>query len=1037
MKLTEIQIDRCGVWRNLTLPVRPNGVNVFFGPNEAGKTTLRQFIRGVLFGFTSHATDLAGSGSDRTHAAGSLHIEDAAGNHRIHRAAVGDLAGDARLITGDVAAPVHGAALFGETHEQLFDRIFALNLRELSEINSLSGDDVSRHVFGLSFGPRGARLVNAARQIDERRTELIDPLHHQGELVALFDQHDRLKQRLAELDPLRDRHAEWCLRRDQLEREISGLRLRHAGTSAQLRGHAFMERAWGPWNRARECRQELESLREISHFPERGVERLDRIESELATAAEQRDRLLAEVRRIKHDLLNPAGDAGWRTHSGALRGFVEQRGWLVALEQRREAALREADARELELQVACDRLGVDWTAARVDAADASPATERRLSGVAESFRSAVARRQTAERKCRRMKRACRELKDALAESLHDLGEMTIDAALAQARSRITELNKLASVKLRELELSQKLAGIEHERNRTAPQLTLPAWVHVVLGVFAFMGVILAGWGLVAGVVTSGIAGAIYAMLGITCGGLAWGLKIQYEGEARKRLGDVDAIAAALTHEITALQTMILRANGGKTIGETSDLIVEAQQHIADLVELGSRQQRLRAFRRRLAGLKKRLHTSNLEVGTARQSWNDLLQKIGIPNTLSIDEALAAWQLLVVAAERLEEWKHSGRELSLVDGIRKEYRQRILELARRLPEMPGENRDPLDVLSDWEARLALLDRGLTTRHELKTRLKHKRREVAEARQRVADIKVKRNAMLVQAGAANRDEFEERARSFARRTFLRDQLQDAERDLDAICATHTDLALVEEDLERFDAVHNSECITTLRMELADLDGDLERAFEHLAGVKREIEALENDTRATHVRFELRQIEARLRTLAREWVVCEAASRTIDDLRRDFERTHQPLALAEAGRMFSRLTGGKYSRVWSPLGERRLVVSDDQGHSFPVQSLSRATREQLLLAVRLAVVRELARQGTTLPMILDDVFVNFDEQRARAAVDLLVELGEQGQQVLFFTCHNHLAQLFAERGIESTRLPSHPASAAMGHDETRMAG
>lgn len=1036
MKLTEIQIDRCGLWRNVTLPVRPHGVSLFFGPNEAGKTTLRQFIRGVLFGFSARSDELPALAADRMHAAGSLQVEDAAGSHRIHRAAVGDLAGDARLITGDAAFPAAGNGPLTETHQQLFDRIFALNLSELTEINALSGDDMSRHVFGLSLGPQGERIIAASRRINDRRADLIDPLHQRGELIELLEQHDGLKHRLVELDALRDRHSEWCLRRDQLEREIADLRHRHEGTSAQLRGHVFMERAWGPWKRIRECRRELEALHEVVNFPERGIDRLDRIDSELASAAEERDRLLAEIRRIRHELLNPAGDPGWRAHASALRGFVEQRGWLVALEQRREAAQQEANSRERELHAACERLGADWNAARVEAVDVSPAAERRLSGMAESFRSALARRDAIERRCRRLKMASRELKESLAESQHDLEGKTIEEALGQARERVVELNKLASLKLRELELSQRLAGLEHERHRTAPQLTLPAWVHVVLGVFAFMGVILAGWGLVAGVVTSGIAGAIYAMLGITCGGLAWGLKIQYEGDARKRLTDLDAAAAVLSREINALHAAIRHANGGETIVETSDRIVEAQQHIAGLVELNSLQERQHSLRRRRAALKKRLQTALLEAGTARQSWNDLLLKIGIPATQSIDEALAAWQRLVGAAERLAEWQQAGRELSLVDGIRDSYRQRISELCRRLPGGIGENRDPLDVLSDWEQRLGLVDRGRGDRHELKTRLKHRRREAAEARQRVAEIKLQRNALLVQGGAANRDEFEERARASARRTFLNDQKDDAGRDLDAICATHNDLALVEEDLERFDAGQNGECISMLRLELADLDRDMERAFEHLGGVKREIEALESDSQATHVRFELRRLEDRLRTRAREWIVCEAAARSIDDIRREFERTHQPLALAEAARIFSRLTNGKYSRLWSPLGERRLVVGDDQGHAFPVQSLSRATREQLLLAVRLAVVRELARQGTTLPVILDDVIVNFDEERAHAAVDLLVELGEQGHQVLFLTCHKHLAQLFADRGIEPIRLPAPPAPFP-GHDEARLAG
>jgi uncharacterized protein YhaN len=288
--------------------------------------------------------------------------------------------------------------------------------------------------------------------------------------------------------------------------------------------------------------------------------------------------------------------------------------------------------------------------------------------------------------------------------------------------------------------------------------------------------------------------------------------------------------------------------------------------------------------------------------------------------------------------------------------------------------------------------------------------------------------------VQGGAAGRDEFEDRARSFARRTFLEDQLHDAQSDLDAACSDHAELALVEEDLERFDPRQNSECIETLRLELADLERDLERAFEHLGGVKREIESLENDTQATKVRFELRHVEDDLRTLAREWAVCESAAVTIDDIRRDFERTHQPQALIEAARLFDRMTRGKYRNVWTPLGEKRLIVEDDQGRSFPVQSLSRGTREQLLLAVRLAVVCKLAAEGISLPVILDDVIVNFDEDRAAATAELLLELAGQGLQILFFTCHKHLAQLFASRGVEPLWLPMPAAAAA---EEKRLAG
>jgi uncharacterized protein YhaN len=65
-------------------------------------------------------------------------------------------------------------------------------------------------------------------------------------------------------------------------------------------------------------------------------------------------------------------------------------------------------------------------------------------------------------------------------------------------------------------------------------------------------------------------------------------------------------------------------------------------------------------------------------------------------------------------------------------------------------------------------------------------------------------------------------------------------------------------------------------------------------------------------------------------------------------------------------------------------------------------------------------LAEQGIELPMVFDDVLVNFDQQRTEAAVETLLEFAEQNQQVLFFTCHLHLAHLFEARGHKPIWLP-----------------
>src|SRR5262249_3528500 len=160
-----------------------------------------------------------------------------------------------------------------------------------------------------------------------------------------------------------------------------------------------------------------------------------------------------------------------------------------------------------------------------------------------------------------------------------------------------------------------------------------------------------------------------------------------------RLAGIAAAAADTRHEIRTVQKSISELTAGTALGETADALVEAQNRVATLVQLGALEGRLGALRRRRAGLRKKLHTAHLEVGTAHQNWMDLLSKLCLPQTLSIDEALSAWQHLSESSDRLKAWQEADRELQLVDGVWESYRQRIVDLARRLEPVDHDASEP--------------------------------------------------------------------------------------------------------------------------------------------------------------------------------------------------------------------------------------------------------------------------------------------------------------------------------------------------------
>ncbi len=181
------------------------------------------------------------------------------------------------------------------------------------------------------------------------------------------------------------------------------------------------------------------------------------------------------------------------------------------------------------------------------------------------------------------------------------------------------------------------------------------------------------------------------------------------------------------------------------------------------------------------------------------------------------------------------------------------------------------------------------------------------------------------------------------------------------------------------------------------------------------------LSDDRRLRRKCFELAHIDERLAAAVRRYQVLTITHHWLDLIREYYERYRQPETLREASKYLVELTAGRYRRVWTRWGENTLLVDDADQRTLPVEVLSRGTREQLFLSLRLALVAVFARRGIELPLVLDDVLVNFDAERAAAAVQVLQDFASQGHQLLVFTCHEHIARLFKNRGVDVRRLPS----------------
>ena len=151
-------------------------------------------------------------------------------------------------------------------------------------------------------------------------------------------------------------------------------------------------------------------------------------------------------------------------------------------------------------------------------------------------------------------------------------------------------------------------------------------------------------------------------------------------------------------------------------------------------------------------------------------------------------------------------------------------------------------------------------------------------------------------------------------------------------------------------------------------------------------------------------LEQVEKELERRRREYQAISIAMETLQQANAQLQQRFSPQLNRAAGALLKRLTGGKYHAL--SLDKELEASASGERDVLPHSALylSKGTVDQIYLAVRLAVC------GLCLPdapLVLDEALAAFDDVRAKRALELLQELAEQ-RQILLFSCHNRESQL-----------------------------
>jgi uncharacterized protein YhaN len=171
-----------------------------------------------------------------------------------------------------------------------------------------------------------------------------------------------------------------------------------------------------------------------------------------------------------------------------------------------------------------------------------------------------------------------------------------------------------------------------------------------------------------------------------------------------------------------------------------------------------------------------------------------------------------------------------------------------------------------------------------------------------------------------------------------------------------------------------------------------------------------AIENAADVVACQAEVNALEQEIRELITKWRDLALAKCAVEQTLDRFTRNRQPEVLKYASSVLSIITDGHYERIISDEDGKSLSVLGTKDEKKRPEELSRGTAEQLYIALRLGLASEMASQSAHLPIVMDDVFVNFDPERARRMASAIAEFSKE-HQVLIFTCHPQTAKLLQD--------------------------
>lgn len=904
MRITSIDIIGYGKWSDAHFNNIAN-FQVFYGENEAGKSTIMAFIHSILFGFPTKQQSIPRmEPKNGGPYGGRLTLEDTPLGKVIIERLKGKATGDVRIYYGDgqTAGEEKLPEIIGEIDRNTYEAIFSFDIHGLQNIHQWKKKEFERYL--LATGTTGSdALLKAAEALQKKLDSLYKPsgrnplINQQLKKVKEAQQaFQNAKKQNAQYEELINEKEQAIVRQTELQKEKTTMRV-------ELDALATLADLWPLYQEWKALSNKASETTEAT-FPPDGVIRLEHLhlrEKEWQNQLiqlEERQKNLISNNNYEHSTFFAENEAEVTYLIETYAAFGEREIQLKNIKQ--EIKFQQVDTKQ-PLRI--------W----------SSELEETMIHLKETEQSHKEQQHDIQLKLK----FTNDSEEKLQKKIDQIeAEMWDNKTFQQAKEKMQDSPKTSKTK-----------------------------TMVSLGIFAVAFVLMI------------VFQAIWSVALVFVSALIVGYAFITTGKSSPT--NNEQILAFL---------------------EQKKIRQEWQQLLNEMDMVASQIAELRAAENKLS---ENIYQHTMEL---RHFFSDLGINI---------EPSSNWHYELSIYKKNSEKRQLAMELiSKLEPLAEKqeaYRARLENL-----KLPIDYTDTEEKITFLRQGLLYYRNHLTENAKLAEKLEQVTMQLDLVKQDLLLVKKEKADLLERANVSNEEDFRMAAMRVKEEQKWRERLVLIEAQLEP------------EKREALNRYENQATIKEKELQLEEslrqIELEQEQLHASLAAQNHAIDKLEEGGTFAVLMQEFYSEKSKLQQISAEWTETKLALQMLQNTMQQLQEGKLPKTLKLASEYFNHLTSGNYRKVY--LQDNRLQVESKDRIPFFPEELSQATKEQLYLAIRFALI-DVIHKDFPLPIIIDDGFVHFDSSRMGQMMQLLQKRKSENQ-VIFFTCHQETRKYFSSEDI-----------------------